>query len=170
MKNQNIRRKSAVCGPQSSVFRLQSLVSRRLQAAAGFTLLELLIVIALIMVLMGLLFPAFYKVVNEGKKRRSQTESSIIGTAIQAYKLRERKFPAPDADLRQGLEDVVYEGDNRRVMKLLVDATPPVLDESKLRWDAAGNAINAWDGPYKITLDLNYDGRIGGEAVEYKVE
>ncbi len=167
MKQQGILRKS-------SVFRLPSSVSRRLQAA-GFTLLELLIVIALMMVLAGLLIPAFHKVVNEGKKRRSQTEASIIESAIQAYKLRVRKFPAPESDLKQGLADVTYDGqggnsDNRRVMQLLTNAFPPVIDAGKLRWDPSKNVINPWDGQYKITLDLNYDGRIGGEAVEYKVE
>ncbi len=140
----------------------------------GFTLLELLIVIALMIVLAGLLIPAFHKVQNEARKRRAETEVAIIKSAIQAYKLREGKFPAPPTDLSQGQADIAY-GDgedysNSRVMNVLRQADPPVLAEGKFRWDAGGNVINPWDRQYRIVLDLDYDGKIAGENLEYTVE
>lgn len=175
MKSEVRGRRSGGGRWKSDVGRQRSEVRRR-RSEDGFTLLELLIVIGLMVVLAGLLIPAFYKVVNEGKKRRAETESMIIGTAIQAYKMQERKFPAPPGDLGGG-KDVTYDGsenklNNKLVMALLTDTNkvPPFLDAGKLRWDADGNAMHPGDRQYKITLDLNYDGQIGGVFEEYRVE
>lgn len=140
-------------------------------SAWGFTLLELLIVISLIVVLMALLIPAFYKVKNGANDKRAQIEARIIGSAIRAYKLQEKKFPVNNP---AGVaDDVVYGGggqDNSEVMTLLRDGQPPVLDVNKLRWDDDGNVIDPYGSQYKITLDLNYDGKIDGEYKEYNVE
>jgi prepilin-type N-terminal cleavage/methylation domain-containing protein len=139
-------------------------------SARGFTLLELLIVISLIVGMMALMIPAFYKVRNAAKKRQQRTEIRIIGSAIRAYKLQEKHFPVDDPT---GVaDDVVYGGGgggNSEVMTLLRDAAPPVFDPNKLRWDG-GNVIDPYGNPYRITLDLNYDGKVGGQYKEYKVE
>ncbi len=158
--------KSAVCSLQSAV------CPPRRRQAAGFTLLELLIVIALIMVLAGLLIPAFFKAPNVAREKQHKIEATIIGTAIQAYKLQAKKLPAPPADLGGGSDRTYGTGnrDNRQVMDLLRDARPPVLDTNKLRWDRDGNVINPYGNQYKITLDLNYDGEVGGAKSDYKVE
>ncbi len=156
--------RSEVSGQGSSVCSLQSVVCG-LRSIRGFTLLELLIVIGLMVVLAGLMIPAFHKVQVEGKNRRSETESAIIASAIQAYKLRAGHFPAPTDDLTGG-SDVAYgrgeSEDNRWVMNELRDADPPVLDEGKFRWDSNGNVLNPWDQQYRIVLDLDYDGRVDG--------
>jgi prepilin-type N-terminal cleavage/methylation domain-containing protein len=156
---------------------------RPLSSARGFTLLELLIVISLIVVLMGLLLPAFSKVKNGAKDKKRNIEIRVIESAIQAYKLQEKHFSAPEEDLsppsvdakdyyygEEQTNDCVYGGDNSVVMTLLREAVPPVLDVNKLRWDGDDNVIDPYDNPYKITLDLNYDGKIGGTYIEYKVE
>lgn len=126
----------------------------------GFTLLELLIVIAVMLVLAALLVPAFFKVQNEGRKRRAEVEASVIESAIRAYMMRERRFPVTDPSPRS--QDVIYgdgqERGNVEVMNRLRNANPPVLDEGKLRWDQEGNAINPWGRQYRIWLDMNYDG------------
>jgi len=161
MKTRIRASRSAVCSLRSPVCSLQPAVCG-LRSIRGFTLLELLVVIALMLVLAGLLIPAFYKVQNEARKRRATTEAAVIATAIQAYRARERMFPAPTGDL-DGNADVTYDGqggnpDNRRVMEKLTNAVPPVIDAEKLRWDGAGNVLNPWGGQYKIQLDLDYDG------------
>jgi len=166
MKTPSIRKKSAVC-------RLRSAVSPR----AAFTLLELLIVIALIMVLAGLMIPAFFKIQNTAKEKKASIETRIIASSIQAYKLQERKFPAPDGHLGGG-SDRTYgqgasDGNNGVVMKLLREADPPLLDTDKLRWSNESVDANVLDpdgNQYTIKLDLDYDGKVDGDAVEYKVE
>ncbi len=150
------------------------------RTASGFTLLELLIVISLMVLLSGLLIPAFYKVQNESRKRQAATEAAVIAGAIQAYRLQERKFPAPsNPNHIQGGQDRTYgdaavgsllpDGGNERVLTLLRGANPPVLDENKLRLED-NHAINPWGRQYRIKLDLNYDGMIDGNALQYKVE
>lgn len=140
---------------------------------AGFTLLELLIVIALIMLLAGLMIPAFYKVKSGANEKKKSVETRVIGAAIQAYKLQERKLPAPDAHLGGGADRSYGEGgsdgNNSQVMRLLRETNPPVLDPNKLRWEGE-NVINPDGDQYKITLDLNYDGEAGGVPGDYKVE
>ncbi len=145
---------------------------RPLTSVRGFTLLELLIVIGLIVALMGLLIPAFSKVKNGAKDKKRSVELRIIGAAIQAYKLQEKQFPVDDPT---GVDDdVVYgvqEGQgNSVVMVKLREAVPSVLDVNKLRWDGGGNVTDPYDKQYEITLDLNYDGKIGDEYKEYKVD
>ncbi len=161
-------KKSTVCGLQSAVCS-----PRRRQAA--FTLLELLAVIALIMVLMGLLIPAFYKVRERVRINKRDIEVRVIGSAIAAYKTQEKKFPAPLAHLQAGVTmsygadgdgNELPGGFNSEVMNILrgVDVKPAVLDPSKLRWDGpnnTGNVIDPFDVQYKITLELGY-GSIGG--------
>lgn len=161
--------KSKVFPKKSSVFSLQSLVSRRRSTTAGFTLLELLIVIALIMVLAGLMIPAFFKIQNKAKEKKRSIEVSIIESAIQAYKLQEKKFPVDDP--KGVANDVVYGGNkpNSEVMDKLKETNPPVLDVNKLRWKD-GNVVDPDGNQYKITIDLNYDGQVSGSPREYKVE
>ncbi len=171
MKNKRISDKSVVCSLQSTVSPRTPHSAFRIPRSHGFTLLEMLIVIALIMVLAGLMIPAFFKVKNGAKAKRAQIEARVIGSAIRAYKLQEKKFPAPSGDLGGGV-DLTYgvgDRDNSEVMSILRDATPPVLDVNKLRWDS-DNVINPYDNQYRITLDLDYDGKIGGDYVECKVE
>lgn len=149
---------------KSSVFSLQSSVCKRRQAA--FTLLELLIVIALIMVLAGLMIPAFYKVKNAAKEKKRNIETRIIAAAIQAYKLQEKKLPVTDPDGQNDDETFGGEGNspNSQVMTVLRDEAvqPPVLDPNKLRWDG-NNVVDPDGNQYKITLDLNYNGKVHGD-------
>lgn len=155
-----------------SVVRRPSSVSpHRRQAESGFTLLELLIVVALIIVLAGLMIPAFFKVKNAANERKAQIEVRVIGSAIQAYKLQKREFPAPSGDLGGGKDLTYGEGDrdNGEVMALLRDAIPPVLDKNKLQWEG-DNVIDPYGDQYKITLDLDYNGSAGGAKADYKVE
>lgn len=140
--------------------------------ARGFTLIELLLVVSVIAVLAALLLPAVNRVREGAQERQAQIEARIIGQAISAYKLRERRFPTTHLDAG---EDLRYgDGDNDDhpnsvVMGILREADPPVLDEDSLRWDG-DNVLNPWGRQYRITLDLDYDGRIDGEYRDYRVQ
>ncbi len=134
------------------------------------TLIELLIVISVIAILFALLFPAFSKVRDGARRRQASVERRIIGQAIEAYRLKNRRLPAPEP--MQGGSDTTFGTDsnpNGLVMRLLREADPPFLDASKLRWDGAGpeaNVLNPWDDQYRIWLNLSYTQQGRGYSVE----
>ncbi len=150
-----------------------------MKRSAGFTLLELLVVVGIIGLLMALLLPAIIKVKDNGKKKRAEVNARAIVSAIDGYKLRYHKFPANNTDLSAG-QDVTYGlggDDNKAVFDKL--ANPPdgnpdeddaFIDMSDFIVDAAGNVLKSAppDGEqYKITLDLDGDYEpSGGVKVE----
>lgn len=143
----------------------------------GFTLLELLITIALMVVLAGLLIPAFNKARLQGKIQKAATDARILESAIQAYRSQEGHYPAPLADLRDGIDraygvaevnteenryvggDEILpsgnKGNNSIVVNILRDADPPVFEPGKLSIDDQGNVLDPWRRQYRIWLDLD---------------
>src|SRR5213080_2722083 len=61
----------------------------------GFTLIELLIVISIIVILMGLLFPAFKGVQDRAKKTQAKNDLTQIVTAVNAFYTEYGKYPVP---------------------------------------------------------------------------
>ncbi|MDA3797587.1 MAG: prepilin-type N-terminal cleavage/methylation domain-containing protein [Kiritimatiellae bacterium] len=59
----------------------------------GFTLVELLIVIALIIILLGVMIPAIIKVKDVGKKTMAETEAMALANAVKAYQTRYGMYP-----------------------------------------------------------------------------
>ena len=143
----------------------------------GFTLLELLVVVAIMGVLMGVLLPAILKVKNKRKEKRAAIQAKAIASAVDAYRLRYHKWPASEGDLEDG-KDVTYgtPSDNNRVVFKMLEFPPDgspggddaVIDMSDYRIDSNGNVLNAWGEQFRITLDLNGDYLpSGGVAVNW---
>jgi prepilin-type N-terminal cleavage/methylation domain-containing protein len=79
---------------------------------AGFTLVELLIVIAIIGILAALLLPAIAAVKNKALKVKAKTEEQAIATAIEAYDSAYGRFPvSTNAQAAAGTGDFTYGGD-----------------------------------------------------------
>ena len=153
-------RKSSCSGLQSAVSgRVQRSLWRssgRQSAACGLrfgprrglTLIELLIVIAVMATLAALLFPAFSKVRDGALTRQAQMETRLIGQAIAVYRLQERgQLPAPAGVYGDG-----QPGGSNRVVMVELRADPPLLDVDKLRWDGDGNVLNPWGKQYTIEI------------------
>src|SRR5437762_8595074 len=64
----------------------------------AFTLIELLIVISIIIILMGLLFPAFRGAQDQAKKVQAKNDLTQIVTAVSAYYTEYGKYPPVASD------------------------------------------------------------------------
>src|SRR5207249_6509603 len=59
----------------------------------GFTLIELLIVISIIVILMGLLFPAFKGVQDQARRTQAKNDLTQIVTAVNAFYTEYGQYP-----------------------------------------------------------------------------
>src|SRR6267143_420533 len=59
----------------------------------AFTLIELLVVITIIVILMGLLFPAFRGVQDQAKKTQAKNDLTQIVTAVNAFYTEYGRYP-----------------------------------------------------------------------------
>lgn len=127
----------------------------------GFTLVELLVVIAVIATLASVVAPAIFGNVSEARRTAARSQLQIFGVALDSYRLDSYEYPST----AQGLEAL---------------RTAP----------SVGNPVRGWRGPYlraSVPLDpwgrpytyvapgivnptsydlytLGRDGRIGGEG------
>ncbi|HYR58447.1 MAG TPA: type II secretion system protein [Chthoniobacteraceae bacterium] len=77
-------------------------------AAAAFTLVELLTVIAIIAILMGLLFPAIGIVKEQARKVQAKTDVNNIVAAVKTYNTEYGKYPpVQDPPVAGGTDDFV---------------------------------------------------------------
>src|SRR5437660_6939278 len=61
--------------------------------AGGFTLIELLIVIGIIAILIGLLFPAFKGVQDQARRTQAKNDLTQIVTAVNAFYTEYGRYP-----------------------------------------------------------------------------
>lgn len=136
-----------------------------------FTLIELLIVIAVIGVLVGLAMPVYTTVQRKAKETKAKAEMNSIETAIKSYEMTYGILPLPDniaasgmvsggqtyADLFTYLTNVSYPNDatvtgNGRGIRFL-----------DLPNNYSTNGFeDPWSQDFTIYLDTDYDGIIRG--------
>lgn len=65
----------------------------------GFTLIELMIVVAIIGILAAVAIPNFLEATNEAKAARIQADLSAIGAAVEIYHIKNGTYPSSLAEL-----------------------------------------------------------------------
>lgn len=66
---------------------------RILKGKRGFTLLEVLIVIAIVIIIAGIALPRFIGVSEEGKRARAKGDERVLQTAVESYILNKNLLP-----------------------------------------------------------------------------
>ncbi len=74
----------------------QSIHSRR---AAGFTLMEVLLVLVILVVLSAIAVPTYHGILDISKKRAAQVQVHLIDQAVEVYKLNSTQLPGGLIDL-----------------------------------------------------------------------
>jgi len=149
----------------------------------AFTLVELLVVMAIIAALMGLLFPVASSVMRSAKKTQATTDAQSVKSAINAYYTEYGRFPVDtststtdDMELTSDAElgdlykvliaspkdDTLVQEMNPRLISFLdvKDAKP--AGQTAAEGPRGGLSsdyvfMDPWGQPYTLVIDANYN-------------
>ena len=137
--------------------------------------MELLIVITIIAILMGLLFPVFQGVQNQAKKAQAKNDLTQIVTAVNAYYTEYGKYPVVTDDTPIGnTADLFYTlraiasgtanaSDAANPRKIVFLEVPDAKNQSQPRAGVKtsdGQWYDPWATSYKIAIDGSYDNAV----------
>ncbi len=124
-------------------------------SSAAFTLIEILVVIAIILVLIGILIPGISIAQRQAREQTAVTVVRQLGQAMDVYRLedRDRRYPTPNADLSLSRD-------------LLAPPAAPVSERGPLGLierhggysaseqprDAFGRLLDPWGQTYRYSL------------------
>ncbi len=133
---------------------------------AGFTLIEILVVITVIAILAGLVTPMVFRNVGDAKATAAKAQIELLGLALDTYRLHNDRYPSTD----QGLGALM---------------TKPVVEPIPLDWRGPylrqGIPNDPWGHPYHYQnpgtgnpdgydlVSYGRDGQLGGEGEDADV-
>ena len=124
-----------------------------------FTLIELLIVIAIIGILAGLVFPALGTVRNNAKRSKASTECQSLKTAIIMY---ESEFSCWPVKVSGSADTTISGSEYVEMCKVLTgeNSKKTVFYEVGVGYDENKGILDPWGRPYQVMLDVDFDGKI----------
>lgn len=150
-------------------------------AARGFTLVEMLVVVAIIAILASILIPSVGAAQKSAKKRKAEVECNAIKTAIESFFSDFKYMPweegsgkgqfvgadkwAEDAESQKAVM-AFLRGENK-LGKAYLEVSSR---DSKASADADDEGVfyDPWKNPYRIGIDRNLDQQIEYKGKSYK--
>lgn len=131
---------------------------------SAFTLIELLIVIAIIGILMGMLFPAVNGAIDAARKVQAKNDVTQIALAVSAYETEYGKLPPGPTASGADIEGVLLQAltgtktnDNPRKIVFL-EANQSKNGKSGVdSLTAPTKYVDPWGSAYQIVVDTDYD-------------
>lgn len=144
-------------------------------ARSAFTLMELLIVIAIIGILMSLLFPAANSAIDAAKKAQAKNDAVQIATAVIAYETEYGKLPdgptETGADINSTLLGALTGLNTNNNPRKIVFLEVNLAKKNKSGVDsltAPTKFVDPWSNSFKIVTDANYDHTITAKGTSLR--
>jgi type II secretion system protein G len=133
-----------------------------LKSPRGFTVIELLVVVAIIGILMSLLFPAVQTALDAAKKAQAKNDVTQIATAIVAFDTEYGRLPstnpAPQQLTGEVLNALVASNDTLNPRKIIF---MEVLSYKRGKGGISnGIFVDPWANSYYVALDGDYDNQV----------
>ena len=123
----------------------------------GFTLVELMIVMGVIVILLAMMFPVIIASKDKARKKQALTEAHNIALAISAYRSEYGKWP----NQSQAGTDTTYFVNNNEVILPLIGNNPRgrvfLAVQATNQTDGSTNMVDPWGVPYVICMNENED-------------
>lgn len=118
-------------------------MARQLNSRQGFTLIELMIVVAIIGIIAVLLIPNFLDAIQKAKQKRTVSDQKVIGTAMMNWLAEQASAAA--AGMPAALDVADYTG-TRDIDLIRSELTPMAIQDIPER--------DAWKKDYLLILDI----------------
>ena len=119
----------------------------------GFTLVELMIVMGVIIILVSMMFPVIIGAKEKARKKQALTEAHNVVLALKGYRMEFDKWPNQE----QAATDPTYFTNNYKVILPLMghNARGKVFlaVQATNQTDSNTNLVDPWGVPYVICLD-----------------
>ena len=142
----------------------------------GFTLIEMLIVISIIVILAGLAFPAVNGAIDSARKAQAKSTVAQIAAAVSAYETEYGKLPSGGITVDLDFVKILSGEDDDENPRRIVFLEASAWKKGKGGTNASGYC-DPWDDstPYSMALDSDYDNEVdvsppsGSETIKKKV-
>jgi prepilin-type N-terminal cleavage/methylation domain-containing protein len=131
------------------------LSSPSVHRAAGFTLVELLVVIAIIAILAGLGFAGMQGAMESSRKAQARNDVHQIASAVKAYVLEYGRLP----ESSQVIQSLTPDGNPKKIAFFEAKNAKGTPPKGGLSPDKS-QMFDPWGKAYVIKLDDDYDNKV----------
>jgi type II secretion system protein G len=125
----------------------------------GFTLIEILVVLAIVGILMSLMFPAVNGALNSARKAMAQNDVVQIANAVKMYETEYGKLPPNNTTVSDDLLDALTATTTNNNRRRIVFIETREAKKNRSGTNSTG-FVDPWEGLYQIALNTNYTGTI----------
>ena len=140
------------------------------RAQRGFTLVEMLVVIAILGILMAMMVPAAGLILKKVKISNTRTDAGLVESTLLKYRAEYNRWPSSYASSGDGETDSAWvETMAPKPGSGAVPANPKRIvffEPGGGSLSAEGAFVDAWGRPFRFQLDLDGDGQMDNPSGE----